>query len=189
MMSLFQWRAWLMNSVSFFERQMVWLFLVFSCLSVVLLGYCIRNVVRLVRRSRIVSVALLAEQEIEFANAGRVVLCLEGPLFTRRFSRLEYELSAGDDSVLTGRTALFRARTSSFTTVRMELKSYQIPRTGRYRLRITGLGEGQSSDARERIVFMRPHLAKSIGYVIGIVLSSGIFITSLVFALFCFVPN
>lgn len=178
-----------MNSVAFFDRQMVWLFLVVSCISVALLGYCIRNVIRLLRRSRIVSVALMAEQEIEFADAGRVVLCLEGPLFTRRFALLEYELSAGDGSVLTGRTALFHARTSSFTTVRMELKIYQIPRPGRYLLRITGLGEGKSTDAREQIVFMRPHLARSIGYVIGIVLSSGIFITSIVFALLCFIPD
>jgi hypothetical protein len=178
-----------MNSESLFDRQMVWLFLVISFLSIISLGYCIRNVIRLVRRSRIVGVALLAEQEVEFAEAGRVVLCLEGPLFSRRFARLEFELSAGDGSVLIGRTALFRARTSGFSTVRMELKSYHIPRPGRYRMRITGLGEGRGADARERIVFMRPHLAGSIGYVIGIVLSSGIFITSLVFALLCFLPN
>jgi hypothetical protein len=36
---------------------------------------------------------------------------------------------------------------------------------------------------------MRPHLARSIGYIIGIVLFAGFFITGLVFALLCFVSN
>ncbi len=78
-----------MDSVSFFGRQMMWLFLAFACLSSVLLGFFIRGVIRLVRQSLIVSVPPLAEQEVEFPDAGRVVLCIEGPLFTRRFARLE----------------------------------------------------------------------------------------------------
>jgi F0F1-type ATP synthase membrane subunit c/vacuolar-type H+-ATPase subunit K len=178
-----------MNSVSLFDRQMVWLFLVLSGLSVVSLGYCIRNVIRLARRSRIISVALQEEQQVEFSEAGRLVMCLEGPMFTRRFAKLGYELSAGDGSIVTGRTALFRSRITGFCTVRMDLKRYEIQRPGLYHLRITGLGEGRRVDAKVAIVFTRPHLAGSIGYMIGIVLSSGIFITSLVFALLCFVSN
>jgi hypothetical protein len=178
-----------MNSVYFFDRRMVWLFLVFSCLSALLLAFFIRSVIRLVRQSHISSAALLAEQTVEFAEAGKVMLCIEGPIFSRRSSRLDYELSAADGTVLNGRTALFHARTSGFSTVRMELKSYRIPGPGSYTLRIGGLEKTQGSETRERIVFMRPHLARSITFVIGIVLSAGIFITSLVFALLCFVQN
>lgn len=178
-----------MDSVSFFGRQMVWQFSAVSCLSAVLLGFFIRGVIRLVRQSLIVSVPLLAEQEVEFPDAGRVVLCIEGPLFSRRFARLAYELRAGDGAVVSGRPALFRARTSGFSTVRMELKVYGIPRPGLYFLRIGGLTAALAPDPRERIVFMRPHFTRSIGYVIGIVLSSGFFITGLVFALLCFVSN
>jgi hypothetical protein len=168
---------------------MALLFLVLSCLSLAALGLCIRSLVRLVRRSHIVSVPLREEQEVEFAEAGQVVLCIEGPLFTRRFARLGYELRAGDGAVLTGRPALFRARTSGFSTVRMELKVYGIPRPGLYSLRISGLAADRNPDARERIVFMRPHLARSVGHIIGIVLSAGFFITGLVFGLLCFVSN
>jgi hypothetical protein len=178
-----------MDYVSFFGRQMVWQFLAVSFLSAVLLGFFIRCVIRLVRQSFIVSVPLLAEQEVEFPDAGRIVLCIEGPLFTRRFARLGYELSAGDGAVVSGRPALFRSRTSGFSTVRMELKVYEIPRPGLYFLRISGLTAARTPDPRERIVFMRPHLARSIGYIIGIVLFAGFFITGLVFALLCFVSN
>jgi len=172
----------------FFSSRNAWLFAALSCLSAVLLGIFIRGVVRLVRQSRLLSVPLRDVQELEFTEAGRVVLCLEGPMFCRRFAALGYELSGGDGSVVVGRTALFRARTSSFSTVRMELKYYEIPRPGRYLLRIQGLGEAREGDPRERIVFMRPHLARSICYVIGIVLAAGGFITGFVFVLLCFVP-
>lgn len=178
-----------MDSVSFFGRQMMWLFLAVSCLSAILLGFFIRGVIRLVRQSLIVSVPLLAEQEVEFPDAGRVVLCIEGPLFTRRFARLGYELSAGDGAVVCGRPALFRSRTSGFSTVRMELKVYEIPRPGLYFLRISGIADANIPNSRELIVFIRPHLARSVGYIIGIVLSAGFFITGLVFALLCFVSN
>ncbi len=178
-----------MDSVSFFGRQMMWLFLAVSCLSAILLGFFIRGVILLVRQSLIVSIPLVAEQEVEFPDAGRVVLCIEGPLFTRRFARLGYELSAGDGAVVSGRPALFRSRTSGFSTVRMELKVYEIPRPGLYFLRISGLADANAPDPRERIVFMRNHLARSVGYIIGIVLSAGFFITGLVFALLCIIRN
>jgi len=51
-----------MDSVSFFGRQMMWLFLAVSSLSAILLGFFIRGVIRLVRQSLIVSVPMLAEQ-------------------------------------------------------------------------------------------------------------------------------
>lgn len=176
-----------MTSGAFFGPHMAWLFAACAVIAAVSLGFSIRGVVRLVRQSRILSVPLRAEQAVEFSEAGRVVLCLEGPLFTRRFARLDYALRAPDGSVVSGRPALFRARTSGFSTARMELWVYRIPSPGRYALSIQGLKELNGADSRESIVFMRPHLARTVCYVIGIVLSSGIFITGLVFTLLCFV--
>ena len=60
---------------------------------------------------------------------------------------------------------------------------YETPRPGRYVLRVQRLGAAQERDAAHRLVFMRPHLAQSVGYVIGIVLSAQVFIASLVFFL------
>ena len=62
----------------------------------------------------------------------------------------------------------------------MELKSYEITKPGSYVLQIRGLEPGSRADAGHRIVFMRPHLALSIGYVIGITLSAGLLIGSVV---------
>ena len=58
---------------------------------------------------------------------------------------------------------------------------YEIPRPGRYVLRVERLGAAQERDTAHRLVFMRPHLAQSAAYIIGITLSAIVFIASLVF--------
>jgi hypothetical protein len=177
-----------MSGESFFSPQAAWLFAALACLSLVLLCFSIRGVIRLVRQSLIMGVPLRAEQAIVFNEAGQVVLCIEGPMFTRRFAVLQYELATAEGTVVSGRPALFRARTSGFSSVRMELKYYDIPRPGHYILRIQGLQDEQKTDPRERIVFMRPHLVRTIGFILAIVLTAGGFITGLVFSLLCFIP-
>ncbi len=62
----------------------------------------------------------------------------------------------------------------------MEIKRYRIPRPGRYILRIKGLDPGITPDSEHQIVFMKPHLAKSVAYVIGIVLGGLVFVGSIV---------
>jgi hypothetical protein len=62
----------------------------------------------------------------------------------------------------------------------MEVKSYRILVPDRYVLRVKGLEPGSPPDSEHRIVFMKPHLAGSIGYVIGIVLAGLLFIGSIV---------
>lgn len=160
---------------------MLWIAPPLMCLSVLLLVLSIRSVVRLVREAKILSVSLAEQQNVEFREAGKVVLCLEGPQFTTRFARLNYELSTDDGTLVRGRTAWFRATTTGVSWARMELRSYEIPRPGRYVLRVQGLGAPQERDAKHRLVFMRPHLFQSVVYIIGITLSALVFIASLVF--------
>ena len=147
--------------------------------SAALLCFFILGVIRAVKQSHLLRVPLLEQQPVEFVEAGRVVLCTQGPLLSFRFSKLGYELT-GDGVPVESRTAWFPAKTTGFSWVRMEVKSYRIPRPGRYILRIKGLEPGSTPDSEHQIVFMRPHLARSIGYVIGIVLTSLFFIGSIV---------
>jgi hypothetical protein len=65
--------------------------------------------------------------------------------------------------------------------VRTERLVLDIPRPGRYVLAITGLGPARETDAEHAVVFMRPHLARSMACVAGILLASGLLIVSLVF--------
>ncbi len=168
-----------MHFLSYIYRNGLWISVPLFVISAALLCFFILNVIRGVRQAHLLRVPLLEEQEIEFTEEGRVVLCTQGPLLSTRFANLDYELT-GDGIPIEGRTTWFLARTSGFSWVRMEVKSYRIPRPGRYLLRIKRLEPGSTVDSEHWIVFMRPHLARRIGYVIGIVLAGLLFIGSIV---------
>ena len=164
-------------------RNALWITAPLMCVSGLLLGLFIRNVVHLVRDSKVLSVPLVEQQTIELPEAGSLVLCAEGPRFSRRFAHLAYELSTEHGAPVEGRTTLFHATTSGISTARREERVYEIPHPGRYVLRVRNLGAHQPKDSEHRLVFVRPHLGQSTGYVIGIVFSAMTFIASLVFFL------
>ena len=55
----------------------------------ILLVFFIRRIIRLRSEKLILSVPLREVQSLEFTEAGRVVLAVEGPLFTNRFARTD----------------------------------------------------------------------------------------------------
>lgn len=137
-----------------------------------LLIVAIRGLVRSVREAQLFSVPLIEKQDIEFMRAGTVILAMEGPLFSRRFAKLKYEIKGPDGMEANSRPTLFRMSTAGFAKARMELKVYKIKQPGRYEFRIHGLGGKKPSDAEHCMVFLRPHLTCSIIYIIGIVISA-----------------
>lgn len=168
-----------MSFLTYIYRNGLWISIPLFVISAVLLAYFILNVIRVVKQAHLFSVPLLEEQEIEFAEAGRVVLCTQGPQLSFRFTKLDYEL-AGDGIPVEGRKIWPVRRTTGLSWIRLEVQSYSIPRPGRYILRIKGLEPGRTADSEHRIVFMKPHLARRIGQVIGIVLTGVFFIGSIV---------
>jgi hypothetical protein len=172
-----------MSTLDFLDRNVLWIAPPLMCISALLLGRFIRSEVRLVKEAKILSVPLVEQQNLEFLEAGKVVLCMEGPRFSRRFSGLNYALSTDDGAPVEGRAAWIGVRTTGVKWMRVELRVYEILHPGRYVLRVQGLGAAQERDANHRLVFTRPILAQAIGYVIGMILSFGVFITSLVFFL------
>ncbi len=169
-----------MSFLSYIYRNGLWISVPLFFIAVALLIYFILSVIRVVRQAHLFSVPVIEQQEIEFHEEGRVVLCTQGPLLSFRFAKLDYELIGDNGMPVEGRTTWFHSRTSGFSWVRMEVKSYRIPMPGRYVLRIKGLKPASTADPEHQIVFMRPHLAKSIAYVIGIVLAGLFFVGSIV---------
>jgi hypothetical protein len=169
-----------MNFLSYIYRNGLWISVPLFIVSTVLMCFFILGVIRGVRQAHLFSVPLLDQQEIHFAEEGQVILCTQGPLLSFRFAKLDYELTGDSGMPVEGRTTWFHSKTSGLSWVRMEVKSYRIPMPGRYILRIKGIEPGTAADADHQIVFMKPHLARSIGYVIGIVLAGIFFIGSIV---------
>ena len=169
-----------MAFLSWIYRNGIWISVPLFITAAALLAFFILNVIKGVKQARLFSVPLAEQQEVEFAKEGRVVLCTQGPLLSFRFAKLDYELTGNNGMPVEGRTTWFHSRTSGLSWMRMEEKIYRIPMPGRYVLRIKGLQPGSAVDSDHQIVFMRPHLARSIGCVIGIVVSGMIFIGSIV---------
>jgi len=169
-----------MAFLSVIYKHGIWISIPAFIFFVILLIICITGVVRTGRQARLLSVPLVDRQEIEFIEVGRVVLCMEGPILSRRFAKLEYELTGPDGVSAKSRPVLFRASTTSLTKAKMELRVYEVTHLGRHIFQIRGLGGEKPSDAGHRMVFTRPNLARSMAYVIGIVFASIFTIGSIV---------
>ncbi len=149
--------------------------------SVVSLALFIRGIVRLADKSCLASLPLQERQVVQFHEAGRVVLWVEGPRLSRRFAQLAFELASSDGSPVTDRPDLLRVISSGWSTVRMERRSFLIPAPGQYTLLTRHLGGNQDGDVRHKIVFTKPYLLQTIGHILGIIASAGLIIGSLVF--------
>ncbi len=170
-----------MSTLDFLDRNLLWITPPLMIISLVLLGFCIRNEVRLVKASKILSAPLVEQQTVEFPEAGTASLCIEGPRFSRRFGGLSYGLRAADGTPLEGRRVLVRTSTTGVRWARLELEIYEIPRPGRYVLRVEGLGPPQSGDADHHLVFTRPIMAQTVGYILGMIFTFALFVLSVVF--------
>jgi len=158
-----------------------------TCLAA--LGLLVRAVQGALRSGRLCEGPLLERQEVEFPAAGRVVLCMEGPRFTPRFRKLGYELGLPGGAPVPGRPILYRTVTSGLSKARVTLRTFDLPFAGRYQLAIRGLEPSDVGAPQHRIVFMRPHLARSVMLVVGITLASVLAIASLVFFLLAVMPT
>ncbi len=169
-----------MAILSFIFRHGIWISIPAFVVSVTFLVKCIAGVIRTMKNAQLFSVPLVEKQDIEFSEPGRVVLCMEGPLLSRRFARLKYKLTGPQGAEAKSRPVLLRWKSSGLSTARMELRIYRIDKPGPHVFQINGLGEPKPSDWKHRIVFTRPHLRYSILYVIGIVITSSFIIGSVV---------
>ncbi|MEQ8213355.1 MAG: hypothetical protein ABRQ35_05610 [Smithellaceae bacterium] len=169
-----------MELLSFIFEYGIWISIPVFVLSVALLIRCIMGILRILREARLFSVPLQERQDIEFTGTGTVILAMEGPLFSRRFAKLKYEMRGPDGMEAKSRPALLRATTTGFTKARMELRVYKITQPGRYVFHIHGLGGEKPSDARHCMVFMRPHMGRIMVHVIGIIVVSTFIIGSIV---------
>jgi hypothetical protein len=135
--------------------------------AVVLLGKTIRSLVRLTRDSPVASLPLLDEQSVELPP-GDYDLSIEGRIGTGDFAGLGYVLDDGSGLAVALRPVLFRARVNSFSTARLQLRTFSIERAGRYRLRIAGLRGTESPD--DRIVIGRGAGGALIARIVAIVI-------------------
>jgi hypothetical protein len=169
--------------LSALHRHAAWIALPALVASVLLLVHCIGGVIRNERQALIARVPLVPRQPVELPRAGTVVLATEGPILSRRFAGLRYELEGPDGQVVPGRPAIFRARTAGFRRAAMEVRVLEVRRPGLHELRVENLGAARPDDPDHSLLLKRPSLAASLAWVVGIVFSAVLAVASLVLLL------
>jgi hypothetical protein len=170
----------MMAFLEFIWRYGVWVAVPAFFLALFMLGWCIWSMIRIERASQLARFPLAERQTVVFKEPGRAMLCVEGPLLTTRFGRLCYELLGENGVPVSGRGFLFRQTTSGITTVRRAERLFDFPRAGNYTLVVSGLGEPKAGDERHALSFKRPFLHWALLCILGIILSAGLTIGSLV---------
>ena len=161
-------------------RNGIWLSIPLFVVFAGLLAFTILGLVRLGAASHLASLPLLEQQPVQFSEAGRVALSLEGPRLSKRFRELTFELVSPDGKSLFGRTAWLHSRTSGMSTIKMELLTFTLQAPGLYILRVKNLGAGRGEDQGLRIIFSKSHLLQTVSLILGIILSAGLMIGSIV---------
>jgi hypothetical protein len=167
-----------MTILSFVYRNGILVSVPMFLLGALLLAIFIVHLVGLSAKNQIAKVPLLERQQIEFPEAGPVVLCVEAPRFSGRVRDLAFDLRTGDGLPVEGHRCLFRLTSTGISRTKTELQQYEIPYPGRYILLVGGLAAASHSE--HRIVFARPYLLQAVGYILGIILSGWLLIGGLV---------
>ena len=68
-----------MSLFSFIYRHGLWISIPLFIIAAASLVYLIRDVIKVMKQAHLISVPLVETQAVDFTEAGRVVLCMEGP--------------------------------------------------------------------------------------------------------------
>src|ERR1700752_2924449 len=140
-----------------------------AILGAALLAYAIARLLAVVRASILVRLPAVAEQDVTFAEAGTVVLCIELPHFGTAFAGVDFTMHDATGRDLPSTPIVFRTKVSGFSRVRLSVRAFEIPRAGRYRLVAHGIAPGRDmSDAA--LVFTRPFAAAMVLWILAITL-------------------
>jgi hypothetical protein len=140
-----------------------------AVLGAALLAYSIMRLLAVVRASVIARVPAVPEQDVEFKEAGQIVLCIETTHFGSAFSGVDFALRDAVGRDLASAPIVFRTKVSGFARVRLSVRTFEIPRAGRYRLVAIGIPPGRDM-SEAALVLTRPFAGAMVLWILGIVL-------------------
>jgi len=168
-----------MSILNFVYDYGLWLGPPVFCASVASLVWIIVKLVRLIKASFIMRVPLVEDQDVEFAESGKIILWGEGPRFTTRFAWLRYSMTDAAGTPVPSRPTM-HAVMSGISKARISLRLFYIPQPGVYALHVDRFGDPKPKDANHAILFTRRYFNRVVAYTLGIVAASQLLIGSLV---------
>ena len=135
-------------------------------LGATLLGLTIRSLIRMLRGSVVASLPLATEQRIAFEVAGPYDLYGQTRFGSSTFARLDFDLQDRTGQSVPLHPVLFRTTVRSFSSVKLRLRSFTIPRAGTYTLRVRGDTPPSNDDG---LVIGKPIQGRLVAHILGIV--------------------
>jgi hypothetical protein len=145
-----------------------------------LIGYAIVRLLAVLRASIIVRLPMLPEQDVQFAQAGPVVLCIETTHLDSSFAGVDFALRDAGGRAVDSAPIVFRSRVSGLSRVRLSVRTFDIPVAGRYRLIVAGIAPARDM-SQTALVFTRPFVGAMVACILGIVLGGFALIGGIVF--------
>lgn len=158
----------------YFEPSYQWLWLIIPAglICSAVLSIMIWRLIEIHRTDLLVTVPLVADQELSIEAAGSMLLHGEGPTLTRAFARLDYQLTdLSNDEVLPLASVWFKTSSSSLSRSRLSLRSFDVGRPGRYRLIVLGLEDPSVAD-QHTIIIHHDRRRRAAGIIVALVFSA-----------------
>lgn len=160
---------------------------------VAVIGLCallsaVYGIARVNRKSRLCRVPLAGESEIEISQLGEFNLCLEIPTYKgKKITNLDYKLTGKQDSrqIVELNSVFIMMRSKNAYPMTIPVRSFQIGKTGKYQLTVTGLGS-QPDYYQCFLVVARPIQFKMFLCVMAILFSGLLFIGGFVLSIISF---
>lgn len=157
----------------------IWLALTLPlfCVSALLLARAIRSLVRATRDAVILDLPVVRTQEISLPEGGRLQLSVETRRGSVAFRSLDYRLVAATGEPLALHPVLLPTTVSSFSRVRVPVRTFVSSGPGRLTLEVTGGGAFPDDD---RLLITRPIGGPVVLHVLALVVLGAVTIGSLV---------
>lgn len=141
------------------------------------------------RSELVLSVPLLADQEISIEATGSYLLNAEGPRATRAFGGLDYQLTdLSDQSRVSLGTIVVPYTSSGISRSRLSVRTFEVEKPGRFRLSVSGLSDPSVAD-RNNLVVTRDRRGRKVGAILLVVFSAIGLAAGGVFSAIIFVVN
>ncbi len=143
----------------------------------ILLALTIRSLLRTLRSSVVATLPLASGQAVRFDAPGTYDLYGEANFGSANFSGLDFAMTDSDGRDVPMHAVTFRTVVRTMSGVRLQLRSFEIPRAATYTLRVTDAAD-RSGDIR--VVVGRPVQARVVAHILALVVLGAATIGSLV---------
>ncbi len=154
------------------SQHWLWATVPLGLICLVILPVMVWRLIDNYRADEILSVPLVAEQELSLDGAGPMLLHGEAPRLSAAFGGLDFRLTRlADDRDLTLSDIWMKSSSSGFSKARLSLRAFELTQPGRYRLTVLGSLDADLA-ANHSLVITHDRRGRMVGTILAVVFSA-----------------